>query len=92
MYPTTQRQNNISPENFKGVKDGPHSVDFNGRRGTLTPEDVICVNDAVFNRQFSVTCNKLTEIYNDRKKFKGKMLKAKDELKQLQNELDNLIN
>lgn len=98
LYPTTQRQNNIAPENFKGIKDGSHLV-FKGRRYEMDPNDIV-VNAgtdqhgsgqlAVFNREFSVTCNKLTEIYNDRKKYKGQMLKAKDELKKLQNELAEL--
>lgn len=95
LYPTTQRQNNIAPENFKGnvdgVKNGVRVADFNGRQIEIKPEDVICKNGAVFDRNFSVTCNKLTEIYNDRKKYKGKMLKAKDELKKLQNELNELL-
>lgn len=90
LYPTTQRQNNIAPENFKGQKQNSQYADFNGRRIEIQPEDVICANGAVFDRNFSVTCNKLTEIYNDRKKYKKQMLKAKDELKKLQNELSEL--
>lgn len=87
LYPTTQRQNNIAPENFKGEKENANLADFNGRRIAIDANDIICINGAVFNRDFSVTCNKLTEIYNDRKKYKKQMLKAKDELKKLQNEL-----
>jgi DNA polymerase elongation subunit (family B) len=91
LYPTTQRQNNIAPENFKGMKIDSKHYDYKGRRFELDPNDIVCINNAVFNRDFSVTCNKLTEIYNDRKSFKKKMLKAKDELKSLQNELAELM-
>ena len=90
LYPTTQRQNNIAPENFIGRKTGVDTCDYNGRERKYLPTDIVCTNGAVFNRDFSVTCNKLTEIYNDRKKFKKKMLSAKDELKKLQNELIEL--
>lgn len=101
LYPTTQRQNNIAPENFKGVKiPGQMKADFNGRKVDILPEDVVTIaygeegrlqQQAVFSKDFSVTCNKLSEIYNDRKKFKKKMLQAKDELKHLEKELEELL-
>lgn len=95
LYPTTQRQNNIAPENFMGIRIDSKHVDFNGRRKDYVEDDTItCTagneNRAVFSREFSVTCNKLTEIYNDRKKFKKKMLQAKDELAELKKELEAL--
>lgn len=101
LYPTTQRQNQIAPENFKGVKiPGQMKADFNGRKVDILPTDIVTTaygeegkpqQQAVFSRDFSVTCNKLSEIYNDRKKYKKKMLQAKDELKHLEKELEELI-
>jgi DNA polymerase elongation subunit (family B) len=101
LYPTTQRQNNIAPESFKGVKiPGQMKADFNGRKVDILPTDIISVaygeegrpqQQAVFSNDFSVTCNKLSEIYNDRKKFKKKMLQTKDELKHLEKELAELL-
>lgn len=90
LYPRTQVQNNIGPENFKGVKVAPGIAEFRGKKNKIDSNDVICANGAVFDKEFSVTCNKLNEIYMERKKNKKKMFAKLDEKEQLEIELKAL--
>jgi DNA polymerase elongation subunit (family B) len=52
LYPTTQRQNNIAPENFKGVKVSNILAEYDGRREKIEEDDIICANGAVFDKKF----------------------------------------
>ncbi|MFV2015275.1 MAG: DNA polymerase domain-containing protein, partial [Candidatus Heimdallarchaeota archaeon] len=90
LYPTTQRQNNIGPENYKGIKISNHVAEFNGKRIQIEPNDVICANGAVFNSEFSVTTNKLSEIYQQRKNNKKIMLDKLTQVDILKKELKEL--
>jgi DNA polymerase elongation subunit (family B) len=99
LYPTTQRQFFIAPENFKGFvkKDNPLVADFNGVLNKIEDDDIICVNGAVFSREYSVTVKFLEDTYSDRKKHKGIMkaeykliAKEKDEIEELEKELAEL--
>ncbi len=101
LYPMTQRQFFIAPENFKGfvMKNNPGYADFNGVINKVEKDDVICVNGAVFSREYSVTVNFLEKTYKSRKDFKNKMkgeykmiAKEKQELEELEAQLADLVN
>lgn len=99
LYPTTQIQFNIAPENFKGfvMKDNPTKANFDGVINDVLEDDIICRNGAVFSREESVTVNFLKTTYASRKREKGnmnkeykKIAKEKEELKKLEEELTEL--
>jgi len=90
LYPTTQRQNNIAPENFKGLKVSHHMAEYRGNKVKIEETDVICANGAVFDQDYSVTCNKLSEIYTQRKKYKKMMFTEREEAEKLEKELAEL--
>jgi len=87
LYPTTQRQNNIGPDTYKGIKINNKQAEFNGVKHDITSNDVICANGAVFSKDFSVTCNKLSDIYFERKKYKKMMFEKLTEVEALEKEL-----
>ena len=83
LYPTTQRQWFIAPENFIGIVDqkNPEYCD-NGIK--IDKENhVICVNDVVFEKRNSPTIRMLEDVFSDRKKAKNTMLRKKEELKEV---------
>ena len=89
LYPTTQRQFFISPENFIGIQSpGNENVCTNGRE--ITDEMVVCVNNAVFLKRRSPTIKMLEDVYADRKVNKKKMFVAMDELDIVQKEIKRL--
>lgn len=100
LYPTTQIQQYIAPENFKGfqLSNNPGFADFYGKTIEIDQEnDVICVNGAVFSKKESVTIKFLKDVYKERKINKNKMKKEyfkideyDKEIKKLQAELDTL--
>ena len=90
LYPTTQRQFFIAPETFVGIKDAnrPEYCD-NGIK--IDPsKHVICVNGVVFEKRSSPTLRMLEDVYADRKKNKKIMMKKKDELKHILDEIKQL--
>ena len=96
LYPTTQRQFFIAPETFVGVQN-PNNKDYCDN-GVLIDKNkhVVCVNGVVFEKRNSPTLRMLEDVYADRKKNKKIMMKKKDELKhvldqikELESELDN---
>jgi len=87
LYPTTQRQNNIGPDTYQGIKINNKYSEFNGTKNEITKNDVVCANGATFSKDFSVTCNKLSEIYFERKKNKKKMFEKLTEVESLKKEL-----
>ena len=69
LYPTTQRQFFISPENFVGIQDqNDKSKCVNGR--PIEENHVVCVNKSVFEKRLSPTLCMLEDVYADRKKNK----------------------
>ncbi|CAG7580243.1 MAG: gp105 [uncultured marine phage] len=94
LYPTTQRQFFIAPENYKGVMDKKNEglcITETGERVKINPEeDVVCTNGVVFRKRYSPTLQMLSDVYSDRKKFKKVMMSKKIEMEELQNELDEL--
>lgn len=90
LYPMTQTQFNIAPENFKGfvMKNNVGYADFNGVINKIEDDDIICVNGSVFSREESVTVNFLKTTYSSRKDFKNKM---KEEYKIIDKEKKELL-
>lgn len=90
LYPTTQRQFFISPENYLGdYKDGMiYSSD------KPIPFDstihVRCVNDAVFLKRKSPTILMLEEVFGGRRQYKNKMMAAKFEYDDTMREIKRL--
>lgn len=96
LYPTTQRQFFISPENFYGVQKSSKGVTKND---SLVTEDgkiidlklhVVCVNGCVFKKQSSPTLRMLEDVYADRKKAKKMMMTKKEEYQGILNEIKEL--
>jgi DNA polymerase elongation subunit (family B) len=90
LYPTTQRQFFIAPETFIGVQDEKDKSKCTNGRTINTDEHVICVNGVVFEKRISPTLNMLEDVYADRKKNKNIMLKKKEELKEVMDEIKKL--
>jgi DNA polymerase elongation subunit (family B) len=90
LYPTTQRQFFIAPENFVGLQDPNDKTKCeNGR--PIDPENhVVCVNGVVFEKRLSPTLRMLEDVYADRKKNKKIMMDKKEE-KRLQHNFANAI-
>ena len=63
---------------------------FNGHKILLDIDDIITLNGAVFKNEDGVVKNVMAEIYEERKKYKKVMMRANEELKDFQNELDKL--
>ena len=90
LYPTSQIQWFIAPENFVGVRDkrNPEYCD-NGVK--IDPsKHVVCINDAVFNKRDSPTIKMLKDVYADRKKAKKVMMQKKEEYKEVMDEIKML--
>lgn len=90
LYPTSQIQWFIAPENFVGIRDSnnPEYCD-NGLK--IDPVNmVICVNGAVFKKRNSPTIRMLKDVYTDRKKNKKIMMDKKEELKLVLDEIKEL--
>jgi DNA polymerase elongation subunit (family B) len=64
---------------------------FNGHKLQLEKNDIITLNGAVFKNEDGVVKKVMAEIYNERKKYKKMMMKANEDLKELQNEYDQLL-
>jgi len=90
LYPTTQLEFFISPENFVGVQqEKDKTMCSNGKKINLD-EHVVCVNGVVFKKHMSPTLRMLEDVYADRKKNKGIMMKKKEEYKQVMDEIKQL--
>jgi DNA polymerase elongation subunit (family B) len=94
LYPTTQRQFFIAPENYRGMidKQDPHyCISMDGKRIKINKEfDVVCVNGSVFRKKKSPTLKMLENVYADRKMNKRKMQAKKLELDEKVKELERL--
>ena len=89
LYPTTMDQFFIAPENFLGVQN-PNNKGFCDNGIEITDEHVVCVNGVVFKKRVSPTINMIQEVYKDRKFNKKLMMKKKDELKEVMDEIKML--
>ena len=90
LYPTVQRQFYIAPENFIGVQD-PKNSDYCDNGMKIDADDhVICVNGVVFRKRNSPTIKMLEDVFSDRKKNKKIMLKKKEELKEVLDQIKQL--
>jgi DNA polymerase elongation subunit (family B) len=89
LYPTTQRQFFIAPENFVGLQD-PKNKDkcTNGR--LIEDNHVVCVNGSVFEKKLSPTLRMLEDVYADRKTNKKIMMAKKEELNEVLEEIKRL--
>ena len=94
LYPTTQRQFFIAPENYKGkqyTKDKEYCITSDGFKEKIDPEkDVVCVNGSVFKKRKSPTLQMLEDVYADRKKYKKVMMSKAKEMDVLKKELEAL--
>ena len=93
LYPTTQRQFFISPENYRGKQDiqsPEYCITPDGKRIEITDNDVVCVNGSVFRKKKSPTLKMLENVYADRKKNKKIMMSKKIEIDELEKELKRL--
>ena len=90
LYPTTQLQFFIAPENFIGVQNtNKKSHCENGREIDLE-NHVLCVNGVVFDKRRSPTLRMLEDVYADRKKNKKIMMAKKEELKKVTDRIQQL--
>jgi len=81
LYPTCMRMFNISADSYKGVlSPAKDFAVFNGHRIELEPTDIKLLNNTVFKNETGIVNQVMTDIYGDRKKFKGFMNKDHDEL------------
>lgn len=90
LYPRTQGEFYISPENFVGIQD--KSNPFKCKNGEIIDKEkhVVCINGSVFEKRLSPTLKMLEDVYNDRKKNKKIMMNKKNELKKIQDEIKKL--
>jgi DNA polymerase elongation subunit (family B) len=90
LYPTTQLQFFIAPENFVGIQhEKDKSVCTNGKAIDLN-EHVVCINGVVFRKHMSPTLRMLEDVYADRKKAKKIMMAKKEEHKKVLDEIKQL--
>lgn len=90
LYPTTQGQFFIAPENFIGLQDKTNLERCSNGHPIDKEHHVVCVNGTVFNKKMSPTLSMLRDVFLDRKKNKKIMLNKKEELKEVQNEIKKL--
>lgn len=91
LYPTCMRMFNISADSYKGVlSPSKEFAVFNGHRIELESTDIKLLNDTVFKNETGIVNQVMTDIYGDRKKYKGFMMKDHDELEELKRELKSL--
>jgi len=89
LYPTTQRQFYIAPENFIGIQN-PNNKEYCDNGVKINSNHVVCVNGVVFEKRNSPTIKMLEDVYADRKKNKKIMMSKKDELKKVLDEIKML--
>jgi DNA polymerase elongation subunit (family B) len=90
LYPTTQRQFFIAPETFVGVQDNRDKSKCTNGRPIDLEKHVLCINGVVFEKRISPTLKMLEDVYADRKKNKNIMLKKKEDLKEVMDEIKKL--
>lgn len=89
LYPTTQRQFFIAPENFVGLQDPKDKTKCSNGR-LIEENHVVCVNGSVFEKKLSPTLRMLEDVYADRKTNKKIMMAKKEELNEVLEEIKRL--
>lgn len=90
LYPTTQRQFFIAPENFVGIQDTNDKSRCENGRVIDLDKHVVCINGVVFEKRLSPTLRMLEDVYADRKKAKKVMMNKKEELKAILDQINSL--
>jgi len=93
LYPTTQRQFFIAPENYKGTQDSldkEFCITTDGRKVAIDVNDVVCTNGTVFVKKKSPTLDMLEDVYAKRKDYKRVMMSKRIEKEKLEKELIKL--
>jgi DNA polymerase elongation subunit (family B) len=90
LYPFCQKQWYIAPENFVGVQD-PNNKEYCDNGHIIDKsKHVVCVNGAVFKKSNSPTIRMLQDVSSDRQSAKKTMMKKKEELKEILDEIKRL--
>jgi len=91
LYPTTMRQFNISADSYKGqkIKGKKYSL-FNGQQVEINETDIVTVSGAVFRNEIGVVNQVLTDIYAERKVYKGIMKEKNVEIFHTEKEIEEL--
>lgn len=88
LYPTCMRMFNISADSYKGILSPTKDFAiFNGHKVELEPTDIKLLNNTVFKNETGIVNQVMTNIYGDRKRYKGYMMKNHDELEEYKREL-----
>lgn len=90
LYPTTQRQFFISPENFIGLQSKTDKNKCTNGKVIDKEKHVVCVNGSVFLKRLSPTLRMLEDVYADRKRNKKIMMDKKEELNDVLLEIKEL--
>ena len=91
LYPTVMRSCNISADCFKGVRiKNTMKANFNGHEIDILPNDIITINNAVFECEDGVVTQVMTNIFAQRKNFKNQMVDKGIELSLLKKDLEEL--
>ena len=90
LYPTTQLQFFIAPENFVGIEDVKNKGFCENGREIELDKHVLCINGAVFEKRVSPTLDMLSSVYADRKKAKKVMMGKLEEYKSITDEIKKL--
>lgn len=90
LYPTTMDQFFIAPENFIGIQDSKNKDICTNQHKINLDEHVVCINGVVFEKRVSPTIKMIQDVYKDRKFNKNIMMRKKDELKEVMDEIKML--
>jgi DNA polymerase elongation subunit (family B) len=86
LYPSIMRQINISPESFI------HKIDPALAQKEKSPDKIVSVTGAIYRKEDSILKNILTELYTNRKVYKGKSKEYQIEADELKKEIEKLKN
>ncbi len=86
LYPSIMRQINISPESF--IK----KIDPAAAQKEKSPDKIVSVTGAIYKKEDSILKNILTELYTNRKVYKGESKKYQIEAEKIREEIKKLKN
>ena len=90
LYPTTQRQFFIAPENFIGIQSKSDPSKCTNGIDIDRENHVVCINGSVFRKRLSPTLQMLEDVYADRKKNKKIMMSKNEEYNSVLREIEKL--
>lgn len=94
LYPTTQREFFIAPENYVGktsINDEEYCVSNDGKKILIDKNiHVVLSNGSVFIKRNSPTIDMLSSLYNERKADKKVMMGKKKELAEVEKQIKKL--